>query len=183
MDQTGCLGIGRRIYVPLVPLFWTVSQIEVLRVLLTELGRSDGPFFGFLCRKSGSDLHDIVESQIAFIKRHGFPVVGSCAFPCLRNGTTGDDGGSSSHKRTAVESCHNEFSWPADRHVGRFQSTIGDVRKSISRKPTSSFSTVRHVAGVLTIINDMIESRYGNIGAAVSPCPSSAPFREHRKSV
>src|SRR6516162_5940382 len=69
MDQTGCPGIGRWIYVPFVPLFWTVSQIEVLGVLLTELSRSCSPFFGFPSRKFGSDLRDIVESQVTFLKR------------------------------------------------------------------------------------------------------------------
>ena len=86
--------IGGGIQVPLRPLSWSISQIEVLRALLAESFRSCGPAFGFLPSEIGSHMRHIVESQVAGLKRHGHPV----------------------HSGRALRVCNRAHSYGAHRH-------------------------------------------------------------------
>src|SRR2546422_567064 len=101
--------VGGGIQVPLRPISWSVSQIEVLRALRAENFRSCGPAFGFLSSEIGSHMRHIVVSQVAGLKRHGLPVhAGLRDFSRANDNGSYDTSCSRSQKSATGKCCHDE---------------------------------------------------------------------------
>src|SRR5215204_3799420 len=109
VNETRRFSIGGGVQVPLGPISWSISQIEVLRALLAENLRGCGPVVDFLPSDFGSHMRHVMVGQIARLKRHGLPVhAGFRDFLCTKDSRGYDTCCSRSHESATVKSGHDD---------------------------------------------------------------------------